>query len=53
MKAEEFYALAGAVYLSPRTDDTAAVGIAFLFFVMAIIVGWRRETSTRGQSNHD
>lgn len=42
MKAEQFYALAGLIYLSPRTDDRFAVGVAFLFFVMAIVIGWRR-----------
>ena len=42
MKAEQFYALAGLIYLSPRTDDRLAVGVAFLFFVMAIVIGWRR-----------
>ncbi len=43
MKAEQFYALAGVIYLSPRTDDRFAVVAAFLFFVLSIAIGWRRE----------
>jgi hypothetical protein len=43
MKTEQFYALAGLIYLSPRTDDRFAVVAAFLFFVLAIVIGWRRE----------
>lgn len=43
MKAEQFYALAGLIYLSPRTNDRFAVSVAFLFFVLSIAIGWRRE----------
>ena len=43
MKTEQFYALAGLIYLSPRTNDRFAVSVAFLFFVLSIAIGWRRE----------